>query len=272
MSQYQLNRLPPRTSRQSWQVWLKRLTAKEPWRSSLFVAEMAAREWRVEDFLREASCIRETADLLLDERPQWGQEALRDALPYFVDFCVSAGADPRLKPLYESLFLVVAVDAQISLPQVSALLKITDGRLQIGVTTSDYIDILHQLTAAIQAIASPSVAEIALDALEILVSTPCPDIRERQQFAIGVATLFQCWYRRIDAAQFVLLRNFSAELGLGETIFEHAPAVELVHERSDWIALNGKRVAMYSLQESALRRAGERGTRTLARRAHRHLP
>ena len=45
------------------------------------------------------------------------QEALRDALPYFLEFCMAAGADARLKQVYESLFVTVAVDSQVSLPQ-----------------------------------------------------------------------------------------------------------------------------------------------------------
>jgi hypothetical protein len=198
----------------TWPTWLRRLTAQDPWRAAVPAAEIAAREWSVTSFLQDPSTVQETADLLLGDRPPWGQVTLRDALPYFLEFCVAAGADPRLKPVYESLFLTIAIDGQVSLPQVAALLRVIDMRLQLGVEHGDYIEMLTQLMSAIQAVESPSVADTALEAIEILISLPCPDTRERQQFVLRAATLLQRWYRRIDAAQFALVRTYAEELGL----------------------------------------------------------
>src|SRR5207245_3318422 len=122
----------------SWPAWLRRLRAPEPWKSAVFVAETGAREWTMEKFLKDAKVITETADLLLDDRPPWGQEALRDALPYFAEFCMSAGADARLKSVFESLFVAIAVDPQVSLPQTAALIRIAQARLELGVSKDEY--------------------------------------------------------------------------------------------------------------------------------------
>jgi hypothetical protein len=238
----------------SWPEWLKRLRVEDPWKTAVFVAETGAREWTMESFLKDPSVVTEAADLLLDDRPLWGQEALRDALPYFVEFCMSGGADARLKPVYEPLFVAIAVDPQVSLPQTGALIRVAQARLELGVSKAEYIEILHQMNSALQATESPSVADIALDALEMLINTACPDIHQRQQFAIQVIGIFQRWYKRIDAAQFALLRTLADELEIPDAMGDLPKKVSESQSSSMWEQLDGKRIAMYSLQESALRR------------------
>src|SRR5207247_8371374 len=52
-----------------------------------------------------------------------------------------------------------------------------------------------------------------------------------------------------------LLRQLAAELGVANAIADEEPEAAPDQPQSHWGALDGKRVAMYSLQESALRRA-----------------
>lgn len=238
----------------TWPEWLRRLAAPEPWRGAVPAAEIAAREWSVTSFLQDPFTVQETADLLLGDRPPWGQVSLRDSVPYFLEFCIAAGADPRLKPVYESLFLTIAIDGQVSLPQVAALLRVTDMRLQLGVEHGDYVELLTQLTTSIHAVESPSVADTALEAIEILISLPCPDTRERQQFVLRAATLLQRWYRRIDAARFALFRTYAEELGMAASIPTQDQDTGADQEISEWTTLETKKIALYSLQEAALRR------------------
>jgi hypothetical protein len=239
----------------SWPEWLRRLTMPEPWKAALFVAETGAREWDVGKFLQDAKAVQETADVLLSDRPQWGQDALRDALPYLLEFCTSAGLDARLKQVYESLFVTVAIDPQVSLPQTAALVRIAQARLELGVSAPEYIEIARQITSAIQAIASPSAADLALEALEMLLNAACPDAQERQQFAVQVIAIFQRWYKRIDRTQFALLNAFTKELEMPTAMGGLAKEFASKTSSSEWEQLRGKRIAIYSLQESALRRA-----------------
>ena len=92
----------------------------------------------------------------------------------------------------------------MSIPQILALLKIASARLDFGISAQEYSETLRILSSAIQGIESPAVTEIALDAVEMLIGAACPDVQERQQFFLSVATIFRRWYRRIDAAQFSL--------------------------------------------------------------------
>ena len=241
----------------NWGEWLGRLSGAEPWRAALSVAETGAREWSMEDFLRDQDSIDEAANLLLSERPDWGQAALDDSLPYLVEFIATAGPNPRLKLMYENLFLTAALGPHISLPQVAALVRIAGARLQLGVSNVEYGEILRQLASAILAIESPSVADLALDAIEVVVNAPCPVPDERRQFAVQVAVIFQRWRTRIDASQFAILRSVAGELGVSSAVVTPGPIEISVGEGSVWDTLTGRVVAMYSLQESALRRAGE---------------
>lgn len=241
----------------SWPEWLKRLRTPDPWKGAVFVAETGAREWIINNFLKESNMVAETAELLLENRPKWGQEALRDALPYFVEFCMSVRVDARLKPVYESLFLAIAVDPQVSLPQTAALIRIAQARLELGVSNAEYIEILEHVANAILAVESPSVARLALDALEVVINAPAVSPGQRQQFALRLFMVFQRWHTRIDATQFALLRNLAKDLDLISAIPSGTEPVALAEGESKWRSLNGRRIALYSLQESALRRAAE---------------
>jgi hypothetical protein len=237
----------------SWSSWLRRLAFPEPWRAAVTVAEVGAREWSVEEMIGDAGAPAALAEQLLAELPEWGQAALRDSLPYLLDALLARGPDARLKAVYESVFLVVAIDEHVSLPQFSAVTRVAEARVTLGVSPAEYHEIVHQLGRAAESVGSPAVVDLALDAIDMLVNSPCPDVSERQGFAVHVATLCQQWFRRIDAAQWALLRSLTAELGLPDALPPTATE-DVATARSDWTALAGRRVALYSLRESALRR------------------
>jgi hypothetical protein len=142
----------------------------------------------------------------------------------------------------------------MSLPQVAALLAIVDVRLQLGVSKSEYSDATRQLALAIRAVNSPSIAEVALNAIEVLVNSMCPSESDRQVFVAEVASIFQRWHRRISHDQMMLLRVLGEEVGVPLELQIGTPE-QVADGESEWATLRGLRVAFYSLQESALRRA-----------------
>jgi len=237
-----------------WIAWLRRLTVPEPWKAAVSVAETAAREWALEGLLENPSDVQEIADLLLAPRPEWGQLALQDALPFFLEFCERSESDTRLRAVYENLFLTVALDAFVSMPQVFALLRITSARLQLGVSAQDYVAVIQGLSSAIRAVESPAVAESALDAIEMLIAAPCPDVREREQFFLNVNGVFQRWFTRVESSQFALLRSLGEEIGVSGGVSDQDLGTGSEDTGAIWASLSGKKIAVYSLQESALRR------------------
>lgn len=248
---------PSVKSPSTWQGWLERLATAAPWKGAVSFAETAAREWSIEEFLRDYECVATTAELLVSDRPEWGQAALRDSLPFFLEFCMSAGVDARLKPIYESLFLIIAVDPQISLAMVNSLSTVAQARLELGVSSAEYVEIVQQLGGAVQATESPAVAETALEILEALINTACPDGQARQQFAYQVMALFQRWHARLEASQFALLRSIGHDLGIDAALLDQGLEHVTGTGVAEWAPLSGKRIALYSLQEGALRRAAD---------------
>jgi hypothetical protein len=105
-----------------------------------------------------------------------------------------------------------------------------------------------------EAVRSPAVAEVALDGIEILVNSACPSESDRQAFVAAVASMFQRWYRRIGQDQMALLRLLAHEVGVPLDLPIEPPEVGSGAEIG-WTELKGRRVSLYSLQESALRRA-----------------
>src|SRR5205823_6749741 len=137
-------------------------------------------------------------------------------------------------------------------PQTAALVRIAQARLELGVSKPEYIEIIRQITSAIQAIESPSGSDLALEALEMLVNAACPNAEERQQFGVQVIAIFQRWYKRIDHTQFALLKALANELEMPAAMGGLAKEFAAGIASSEWKQLGGKRIAIYSLQESAL--------------------
>lgn len=237
----------------SWPQWLERLKSDVPWKGALPAADTAAREWSIEELLGDASAIQKLADLLVEERPSWAKSALLDSLPHMLSFLSRRGPDVRLRPVYDSLYLLLATDVDVSLPQLDALLSVIETRLALGISGEAYRECLMVLGDSIQEAATPAVVSIALEAIETLVKAPCPSPDERKAFVGLAAALFQRWSRWIAPAQWLLLQELGTELELSVVIpqqeLDEAPKSE------EWAALNGKKICLYSLNEAALRRA-----------------
>jgi hypothetical protein len=237
-----------------WTSWMRLLTGSKPWAAAVVVAETGSREWSLEDLLQDGDSIQEVADQLIANRPDWALIALRDALPYFLKFCLAADNDVRLRPVFENLFLAIAVDSASSLPQTKALLQVIDYRLQVGAGESDYMDMLEQLASSLQAIDSSAVIQLALDALETVIIRTCPDTETRQNFCANVIGTVQRWRNRLDRPQHLLLLDLAHELEL-DAMVSSSETSENVAVLSPWERLGNKRLAIYSLQEAAMRRA-----------------
>lgn len=146
------------------------------------------------------------------------------------------------------------LDDHVSLPQLATLLRVAEARLQLGVSDTEYREIVQQLISVLEAVESPSVADVALNAIDTLASEICPDIKERENFVARVAAIFHRWYRRIDASQWALLCQLADELRVPDAMGKPPAGEAAADSVSIWRALERKRVALYSLREAVLRR------------------
>ena len=218
------------------------------------VADAGSREWEIADYLSNATKAAEVGDLLLADRPPWGQSAFRDSLPYLLEFFFSCDPDSRLRSIYENLFLAIATDNQTSGSQVLALAKVAETTIALGVDAPTYGDILTQLASALEALDSPALLEPALEIVDMLIELPSADPVARQTFLINIVSLFRRWYQRIDSTQWNLLRRYCDELQLAQAVKIVPPHLDAEITDNPWSQLNGKKLALYSLRETALQR------------------
>jgi hypothetical protein len=235
--------------------WIGRLVHPTPWPAAVTVAEVGSREWSLQELVSAPESIASFELGLLATRPPWGEEALQDALPYMIGFFLSMGADVRLRPIYENLFLIAASETQTSLPQLAALCSLAEARITIGIKASDYRDIVHAIGEVLEHASSPQATNSALEVLDTLATLPCADEAARQGVVVRVQSLFARWYRRIGAEQWLLFQELAREIGVsvaGPTLQQESTSA---NTRSKWSALAEVRIALYSLREPALRRA-----------------
>ena len=245
------------TSPTDWQSWMERLSGSQEWAGAVNVAEVGADEWSLEALANDEEMVRRTADLILTDRPPWAVTSFRDSLPYLVHFFTSSGADPKLRPVYESLFLVVSLDDEISASQAIVITRLASVRLELGLPAIDYTDLVEQLSGTFRALDSPTIIDSLLDACEILISYPCPVQSARVAFFSMVSSSLKRWYRRVDQAQISLFEALCQELGVSLSWTDEVEHPSGEEEKSIWKSLLGKKLALYSLKEAAVKRAAD---------------
>jgi hypothetical protein len=236
---------------------MERLSGSQEWAGAVNVAEVGADEWSLEALMNDEEMVRRTANLILADRPSWAVRSFRDSLPYLVHFFASSGADPKLRPVYESLFLVVSLDDEISASQAIVITRLASVRLELGLPAIDYTDLVEQLSGTFRALDSPTIIDSLLDACEILISYPCPVQSARVAFFSMVSSSLKRWYRRVDQAQISLFEALCQELGVSLSWTDEVEHPSGEEEKSIWKSLLGKKLALYSLKEAAVKRAAD---------------
>ncbi len=238
-----------------WLQWLQRIHQASPWDRALLVAEAGAREWDPKDLATNPSEISRLTDALLEDTPEWSRTIFRDAVPYLVDFFTMNGSDSRFRAIYESLFLLVAMDEQMSASQTQVLARLADVRMSLGVSQSMYLELIAHLKSTLQVMNSPAVVDSFLDVCESLISHPCLSPDSRIEFFASTSAALAKWHRRLTASQLALFRNLCDELGHNLAITE-IPTTEQSDSGDGFtIALANRKLGIYSLQEGSAKRA-----------------
>jgi hypothetical protein len=236
----------------SWPRWLRRLTDSNPWSSAVDAAELGVREWSVGT---DAISATELSSLISASRPAWGDEALRDASPYFIDALLHEGPRVSLQQAYDALLLMLLTDPSPSLAAFQAMIRLLQARLVFTVTADEYRQLLDSVGDVADQLSSPAACEVAIEALEALINVPSPDRVALEGMVAKVAGMFARWHRRVDNLQRRLLRELATELGMPELITQ--PTIEEPETSQDALSerLRGLDVGLYSLNERALSRA-----------------
>ena len=238
-----------------WESWFVGLARAAPWPGALEAATLGSQEWDLNALISNPERTQRLSNLILEERASWAKNAFRDSLPHMIGFFQLEVADSRLRGIYDALFLAVSVDEEISISQMQVLNRLADMRLDLGTSPDEYSGIAQELGSAIYRLDSPAVIDGALEACELLVSRPCGSAERRIAVFAATAACLSKWHRRASNAQAVLFALLCDELGAGFSSAISIPQVQEDQDEVSWTRLSGLTIALYSLQEGAVKRA-----------------
>jgi hypothetical protein len=238
-----------------WESWFVGLSQTATWPGALEAAVLGSQEWDLKALVSDPERTQRLSNLILEDRANWARIAFRDSLPHVIEFFQLDLADSRLRGIYDALFLSVSVDEEISISQMQVLNRLADMRLELGTSPDEYSGIAEELGSAIYRLDSPAVIDGALEACELLVSRPCGSAEKRLAVFAATAACLSKWHRRASSAQLVLFALLCEELGAGFASAISIPQVQEDQDEISWTKLTGFKIALYSLQEGAVKRA-----------------
>lgn len=242
-----------------WAAWLRWVDKDPDSKRALRVAQEGAVQWSADDISSDSQRVEELASLLGSNRSGPALDIVRLALPHLLT-CLRRSDDPALRPIYETVFLLLAYDSLHSAGDLEVLLDLLQDFLTMGADADQYQNVVSALSDVWRSVDSPRYLDWALDTLEVLVTYPSGSDKERGQFASEVMASLAKWARRVDGYQWDLARNLFDDIGAGaqiEGIYGSAAASLPRPEEPDEdvkATTNIKRVAVYSLTESVLLR------------------
>jgi hypothetical protein len=125
----------------------------------------------------------------------------------------------------------------------------------MAIDASSYAELVQGLGDVMDRLSSPIICELALDALEALINVPRPDQPALEAFFGRVLGLFKRWSGRIDPLQKSLFARFVDEFGVPGVRVEDIGEETASEVDPLFDALKGTTLALYSLNERALKRA-----------------
>jgi len=247
----------------SWMTWLNQVR-KEGYNSqekALQHAEKLVEEWHpqqvfdTQDGLSEF--VRAVQEAPLDGEMGW---TVSRALPKLLE---SLQKDPEYP---RSTFLGLYGAVQDRIPYTSDLTEsdltvyqdLAGVRLQHGVSKSVYQEIIEQAEHLWKEAGSASRIDWLLDFAELLVLVPSKDEEARLRFLTTVVQALQKYRDRVEPIQIKLFRSLCEEVGHSE-VGSQLPteqAEKKLDDRDPLLdLLNGRTLGIYTLTESAGRRA-----------------
>jgi hypothetical protein len=157
-----------------------------------------------------------------------------------------------LSSILASLFDVLATDEALTLPSISALVRL--GQARLSTTPLAYATTLDIVAGAIERADTPGTVGLVADALEMLIMTPCALKDERTAAAQRLASFAARRWGRIDEVDRDLVRNLCVELGVAELLPTATESPQGSETANEWAAIAGRQIAFYSLETDALRR------------------
>jgi hypothetical protein len=241
---------------QNWSEWCEALQSDPHWTESVSVAEQGAIDWPPEEFEQNASVAR-IADAL-EKMDDAGQPGVIASLPYLLDSISQCQSLPKtMARVMDSLLLIHLLDSAPGRQFYGTLADLCDLRLGIGVTDQAYGEFLSESLVSIQSRAAATDLDGLLEFIEVLGRFPSPDEALRQAIGEAVCSVFSRFSQRVTPVQLAMLEQLAIELNCSvpDELQSAVGGDGGPGQLNPLLALAGKSIALYSLQESVLRQA-----------------
>lgn len=236
-----------------WESWLHEVEANPSWDKAVSFTRDASALWAVETYLFSPSKITALAGLLTQGRSAKAAEVVRISLPHIAGYFLNNGPQSEFRVLYLDLLLSLALDERFGGEDWGLAETLVSAIMETGPSRADYEHLLSSLTTIWEERGDPRRLDWALDLLDLLTAAPSPNSGVRDTFFEAVSASIQKHTRRLEPAQRSLFKLLCSDLErvTPSFLFERVgPADEISTD-----VLAGKMVAIYTLDESAGKRA-----------------
>jgi hypothetical protein len=239
--------VPPR----NWMEWLD-LLPRDGFVNSLEVARQAAAEWPVDQQVGDPAAASTLAGRLLAVPDGTACERLAEALPVIIGWLRRDSDFPRpyLRPLYDAAWTLLVLGVRRGQAELEASGALFDGLLASGLPAGRYRELLND---ALDLSGDPGrrSAYWLLGLVECSIEHPSPDDEARREFWTAAVMRVDRFRAQLTALQMAALERLALGLGIALS----SPVGESVTTEPGNERLAGRRIAIYTLTESAGRQA-----------------
>jgi hypothetical protein len=239
----------PRPLVGDWNDYFENLTDNPDWSTALEVAERGASEWPLVPFINDAECV----DSLCSHILTGGDSAVfARTIPFLLGWLsrVPEQDHSAVTPVEEALVAHLSL-SDATQPGLDLVGQLAERLVTFGLDETQFEELVAQLEYRWSISKAPRTVAWATDLIELTTDNPCPDRARATVFHSGLFQSFNDFFSRLERPVRRHIVALAEELGLGELLPDEGT------EEDAPVDVRGYKVGLYSLTETALRRAKE---------------
>ena len=240
----------------NWGDWFESFNAGSLGSDCLLKLARESVEWDAAVYLNSPEKVRGLATVLSACNAE-AQHVLHLSFPHLTAFFLNDGVGAReYLPIYLALLDVLVLGESFSAEDWNTTETLVAASLEAGLSKDQYHELLKESLFTLWGDRG-SVANLdwALDLLGLLTEKSVQDLEALEHFYASVLGRFTVDSRKVRPDQWEMLRLLSDDLGFSESFEAIIPDLKDVTSDEAAIDLSAKRIAIYTLTESAGARA-----------------
>ena len=243
-----------------WVSWADALTQPVRWPGAISIAEAGAAEWDAADLIR-TDTVAECFAVALESVSVENLSILQQSVSHVLRSLESLPSDlPGVGRVFETLTTLVLIDDAPGQTFFLTLSDVVQRLLEGRVETDAYARLLSDIRAVVEQHGSATQFTALLELLDALVVSRCPDASARVAVFSAILDRATRDQRHLQPFQISVLQGLAGDLGerIPDELVERVQANRDADDEGEfdpWSVYGGHTIALYSLNESALRHA-----------------